>query len=235
MQCLSSKARYMIVASGGKGLRMGNDIPKQFLPISGKPILMRTLEKIKKADNEIKLILVLPKEHQDYWFLLCKEYKFNIEHKVVIGGNERFFSVKNAIDTIDDLNSIIGVHDGVRPFVSVSVVRKCFNEAEINGNAVPAINPLETIRINDNDLLDKKTHTFDRNSIWLVQTPQCFDAKLLKQAYSQDYKKGFTDDASVVESIGYSINLVEGNRENIKVTNPLDIAYAEILIDEFKD
>jgi len=235
MQCLSSKARYMIVASGGKGLRMGNDIPKQFLPLCGKPVLMRTLEKIKKADNEIQLILVLPKEHQDYWFLLCKEYEFEIEHRVVIGGDERFFSVKNALDTIDDLSSIIGVHDGVRPFVSDLVIKKCFNEAEISGNAIPAINPLETVRIKDKERLDNRTRTFDRNSIWLVQTPQCFDAKLLKEAYCQDYNKGFTDDASVVESIGYSINLVEGNRENIKITNPLDIAYAEILIDEFKD
>ena len=234
MQCLSSKCHYMIVASGGKGLRLGSDIPKQFLPIAGKPILMRTIEKIKFADKDINIVLVLPKEHQDYWFLLCKEYGFEIEHRVVLGGEERFFSVKNALDTIDDQEAIIGVHDGVRPFVSLKVIKNCFQEAQEKGNAIPAINPLETVRVINKES-ENETLTFDRNSVWLVQTPQCFDVKILKQAYNQSYDKSFTDDASVVEHCGYSINLVEGNRENIKITNPLDIAYAELLIDEFKN
>ena len=235
MQCLSSKSCYMIVVAGGKGLRFGSEIPKQFLPIGGKPILIRTIEKIRQAISDIKIILVLPKEYKDYWQLLCSEYGFSIEHKIVDSGDERFFSVKNGIDAIEDENAIIGVHDGVRPFVGLEVVRECMLVAEKLGTAIPAIKPLETVRLGRTENSTHKSSSFDRNEVFLVQTPQCFDSKMLKKAYSQSFDKSFTDDASVVEKLGYGINLVKGNRENIKITNPLDIIYAEILIDEFKD
>lgn len=235
MQCLSSKSFYMIVVAGGKGLRFGSEIPKQFLPIGGKPILIRTIEKIKLAIADINIILVLPKEFKDYWQLLINEYGFEVEHKVVEAGEERFFSVKNGIDAICDQDAIIGVHDGVRPFVSLEVVRNSMLIAEELGNAIPAINPVETIRLGKKDNSNYSSSTFNRDDVFLVQTPQCFDSKILKKAYSQPFDKAFTDDASVVEKLGYKINLVEGNRENIKITNPLDIIYAEILIDEFKD
>ncbi|MFA7081620.1 MAG: 2-C-methyl-D-erythritol 4-phosphate cytidylyltransferase [Bacteroidales bacterium] len=225
----------MIVVAGGKGLRFGSEIPKQFLPIGGKPILIRTIEKIRQAISDIKIILVLPKEYKDYWQLLCSEYGFSIEHKIVDSGDERFFSVKNGIDAIEDENAIIGVHDGVRPFVGLEVVRECMLVAEKLGTAIPAIKPLETVRLGRTENSTHKSSSFDRNEVFLVQTPQCFDSKMLKKAYSQSFDKSFTDDASVVEKLGYGINLVKGNRENIKITNPLDIIYAEILIDEFKD
>ncbi|MBP6429221.1 MAG: 2-C-methyl-D-erythritol 4-phosphate cytidylyltransferase [Bacteroidales bacterium] len=235
MQCLSSKSCYMIVVAGGKGLRFGSEIPKQFLPIGGKPILIRTIEKIKQAISDINIILVLPKEYKDYWQLLISEYGFSIEHKIVDSGDERFFSVKNGIDAIEDENAIIGVHDGVRPFVGLEVVRECMLVAEKLGIAIPAIKPVETVRLGRTENSAHKSSSFDRNEVFLVQTPQCFDAKILKKAYSQSFDKSFTDDASVVEKLGYGINLVKGNRENIKITTPLDIVYAEILIDEFKD
>lgn len=235
MQCLSSKSCYMIVVAGGKGLRFGSEIPKQFLPIGGKPILIRTIEKIKQAISDINIILVLPKEYKDYWQLLISEYGFSIEHKIVDSGDERFFSVKNGIDAIEDENAIIGVHDGVRPFVGLEVVRECMLVAEKLGTAIPAIKPVETVRLGRTENSAHKSSSFDRNEVFLVQTPQCFDAKILKKAYSQSFDKSFTDDASVVEKLGYGINLVKGNRENIKITTPLDIVYAEILIDEFKD
>lgn len=225
----------MIVVAGGKGLRFGSEIPKQFLPIGGKPILIRTIEKIKQAISDINIILVLPKEYKDYWQLLISEYGFSIEHKIVDSGDERFFSVKNGIDAIEDENAIIGVHDGVRPFVGLEVVRECMLVAEKLGIAIPAIKPVETVRLGRTENSAHKSSSFDRNEVFLVQTPQCFDAKILKKAYSQSFDKSFTDDASVVEKLGYGINLVKGNRENIKITTPLDIVYAEILIDEFKD
>ena len=235
MQCLSSKSYYMIIVAAGKGSRFGSEIPKQFLPIGGKPILMRTIEKIKQAIDYIKIIVVLPKHQIDYWRLLCREYNFKIEHRIVEGADQRFFSVKNAIDSIEEENSIVGVHDGVRPFVGIDVVRESMAIAEKLGSAIPAINPIETVRLGKSENPNYFSSTYCRNDVWLVQTPQCFDFEILKKAYSQPYEIAFTDDASVVEKKGYEINLVKGNVENIKITNPLDIYYAEILIDEFKD
>lgn len=235
MQCLSSKSYYMIIVAAGKGSRFGSEIPKQFLPIGGKPILMRTIEKIKQAIDYIKIIVVLPKHQIDYWRLLCREYNFKIEHRIVEGADQRFFSVKKAIDSIEEENSIVGVHDGVRPFVGIDVVRESMAIAEKLGSAIPAINPIETVRLGKSENPNYFSSTYCRNDVWLVQTPQCFDFKILKKAYSQPYETAFTDDASVVEKKGYEINLIKGNVENIKITNPLDIYYAEILIDEFKD
>ncbi|MDD4703203.1 MAG: 2-C-methyl-D-erythritol 4-phosphate cytidylyltransferase [Bacteroidales bacterium] len=237
MQCLSSNKNYIIVVAGGLGLRLKSDIPKQFLPICGKPILMRTLERIRQFSNDINIILVLPKQHQNYWQLLCREYGFDIKHKIVDGGKERFYSVKNALDTIDiNEDAIVGVHDGVRPLVSLRVLGECYETARIKGSAIPAVNPVESIRFGKEDIKnDVKTISYNRDLVWLVQTPQCFELKRLKQAYNQPFNKRFTDDASVVESIGYRVDLVEGNRENIKITNSIDIAYAELLLNDFKD
>lgn len=234
MRCLSSKPYYMIIVAGGKGKRLGSDIPKQFLPIGGKPILIRTIERIRQAIEDIKIVLVLPRQYIGYWNFICSEYNFSIEHKVVESGKERFFSVKNGIDAINDREAIIGVHDGVRPFVSLDIIRNAMQLAEELGNAIPAINPVETIRLGKKEGTKYLSSSFNRDEVWLVQTPQCFDSQILRKGYSQPFDKSFTDDASVIEKLGYIINLVEGNRENIKITNPLDITYAEILINEFR-
>lgn len=234
MQCLSSKSCYMILLGAGKGLRMDTDIPKQFLPLLGKPILMRTIEKVNQAIEGINIILVLPKEYIGYWNLLCKEYNFNIKHSIVEGGNQRFFSVKNALNTILDDDAIIGVHDGVRPLVSLDLIRNSFLRASNNENVVSVVNPYETIRVSNDDDNGKST-TFDRNKVWLVQTPQCFNIKILREAYLQDYQTKFTDDSSVVENFGYEISLIEGDRYNIKITNKIDLALAELLLEENKN
>ena len=219
--------KYIIVVAGGKGLRMGGDIPKQFLPIKGKPVLMRTLEAFHAYDAQIELILVLPLDHQAYWKSLCEEYHFSLPHRIANGGETRFHSVKNGLALVDDVNGVVGVHDGVRPFVSQVVIDTCFSEAAKGKAVVPVIDVVETVR---HLIDDTMSETVPRNDYKLVQTPQVFPVSLLKRAYSQDYIPHFTDDASVVEALGVQVALVAGNRENIKLTTPFDLKVAEALI-----
>lgn len=218
--------RSVIIVAGGKGLRMGTDIPKQFLPLCGKPVLMLTLERFAKFDPKIEIILVLPKEQQDYWLKLCKEHEFYIPHKIADGGETRFHSVKNGLSKISDETDLIAVHDGVRPFVSTKVIYNCYEMAEINGAVIPVIDVFETIR----HITNKGSETVPRSEYKLVQTPQVFSAKLVKAAYEQPYTEMFTDDASVIEAYGHSIYMVEGNRENIKITTPYDLSVAECIL-----
>lgn len=218
---------YVIIVAGGKGLRMGTDIPKQFLPIGGKPVLMRTLERFRKYSPTLQIILVLPKAQQDYWRQLCQEYHFQIEYQLADGGETRFHSVQHGLALIpDDAEGVVGVHDGVRPFPSIDVIRNCYNTAREKKAVIPVIPVVETVRHIQGD----DSETVPRNDYRLVQTPQTFDIQLLKTANHQPYNDGFTDDASVVESYGNSITLVEGNRENIKITTPYDLKIAEVLI-----
>lgn len=216
---------FVIIVAGGKGLRMGADLPKQFLPIGGKPVLMHTLEAFHKADAAMRLILVLPKSQQDYWKSLCEEYAFSIPHQVTDGGETRFHSVKNGLALVDE-EGLVGVHDGVRPFASIEVIRRCYAEAARYKAVVPVIDVVETVRMVQGD----DSRTVDRNLYKLGQTPQVFDVTLLKQAYHQSYIPGFTDDASVVEAYGEKIHLTEGNRENIKITTPFDLKIAETIL-----
>ena len=218
---------YVIIVAGGKGLRMGSDIPKQFLPISGKPVLMRTLERFHEYSAELQIILVLPETQQDYWHGLCKEYHFQVEYLLANGGQTRFHSVQNGLALVpDDAEGVVGVHDGVRPFPSVDVIRNCFETARTAKAVIPVIPVVETVRHLEGD----SSVTVPRGDYRLVQTPQTFDIQLLKEANRQPYNDGFTDDASVVESYGHTITLVEGNRENIKITTPYDIVVAEAII-----
>ena len=218
---------YIIVVAGGKGLRMGGDIPKQFLPVNGRPVLMRTLERFREYDKDINIILVLPKAQQDYWSHLCSEYDFHIPHKIADGGATRFHSVQNGLKLIPDTaQGIVGVHDGVRPFVSTDVIRHCYEAARVHKAVIPVTPVVETLRhIN----ADGSGDNVLRSDYRLVQTPQTFDIQLLKQANKQQYRESFTDDASVVEGIGQKVTMVEGNRENIKITTPFDLIIAEAL------
>ena len=176
-------ADYVIIVAGGKGLRMGSDIPKQFLPVAGKPVLMRTLERFREYSSALQIILVLPKSQQDYWKELCAQYHFDVEYLLADGGETRFHSVQHGLALIpDDAEGIVGVHDGVRPFPGLDVIRNCY--------------------------------------------------ELLKAANRQPYNAGFTDDASVVEAYGHTITLVDGNRENIKITTPFDMKMAESLVNK---
>lgn len=230
--------RGIIIVAGGKGLRMGTDIPKQFLPVKGKPILMHTIERFHSFDPSIHIVLVLPKHMQDYWKSLCNEYAFHIPYTLADGGATRFHSVANGLALTDSRCTLIGVHDGVRPFVSTEVISNCYSTAQQHGTAIPVIDVFETVRhIERYENCDEKTEqtlanaqsvTVPRSEYKLVQTPQVFDAQLLRQAYNQPFSDMFTDDASVVEAYGHSITLVEGNRENIKITTPYDIKLAEV-------
>ena len=206
-------------------MRMGTDLPKQFLPIGGKPVLMRTLEAFYRYSSEIQLILVLPHSQQDYWRELCAKYDFTLPHRVADGGETRFHSVKNGLAVIQG-DGLVAVHDGVRPFVSQDVIARCYELAETGKAVVPVVGVVETVRqINENGSV-----TVDRERYKLVQTPQVFDVGLLKKAYEQSYTSAFTDDASVVEALGVSVCLTEGNRENVKITTPFDLKLAEFLL-----
>ena len=217
---------YIIIVAGGKGLRMGSDIPKQFLPIGGKPVLMRTLERFREYAEDLQIILVLPKAQQEYWQQLCKEYAFDVDYQLADGGETRFHSVQHGLALIpDDAEGVVGVHDGVRPFPSIDVIRRCYDTAREKKAVIPVIPVVETVR----HLQENISETVPRDEYRLVQTPQCFDIQLLKAANKQAYNDSFTDDASVVEAFGFNITLVEGNRENIKITTPYDLNIAEML------
>ena len=232
---------YVIIVAGGKGLRMGSDIPKQFLPIGGKPVLMRTLERFREYSEDLQIILVLPEAQQAYWQELCKEYDFQVDYQIANGGQTRFHSVQNGLNLIpDDAEGVVGVHDGVRPFPSIEVIRSCYETARTAKAVIPVIPIVETVRqiipnnqstpSNQNTPNNPSSITVPRDQYRLVQTPQTFDIQLLKAANRQPYNNSFTDDASVVESYGHQITLVEGNRENIKITTPYDITVAEAII-----
>ncbi len=217
---------YIIIVAGGKGLRMGSDIPKQFLPVGGKPVLMRTLERFREYAADLQIILVLPEAQQAYWRQLCEQYHFDVEYTLANGGQTRFHSVQNGLAKIpDDAIGVVGVHDGVRPFPSIEVISNCYATARVKKAVIPVIPVVETVRQLDGE----QSRTVPRDAYRLVQTPQTFDIQLLKAANRQPYNDGFTDDASVVESFGYEITLVEGNRENIKITTPYDLKIAEVL------
>lgn len=218
--------RTALIVAGGKGLRMGSELPKQFLPIGGKPVLMHTLEAFHRFDKRMQLILVLPREQQGFWWELCETHGFNIRHEIADGGETRFHSVKNGLALINGIGGMVGVHDGVRPFVSQEVIARCFREAAVRKAVIPVIDVVETVR----HLTGSGSETVNRNDYKLVQTPQVFDADLLRRAYEQEFTPFFTDDASVVEAMGVPVHLVEGNRENIKITTPFDLKVASALL-----
>ena len=203
---------YAIIVAGGKGIRMGNDIPKQFMLLCNKPILMHTIERFRTFDAQIKIVVVLPKEQQQYWSNLCSNYHFDVDHTVVDGGSTRFESSLNGLKAIDGgANDYVAIHDGVRPLVSKDTIQKV----------------VDSLRKTYKDGQEKNV---DRSAYSIVQTPQTFSVELLKKAYEQPYDPLFTDDASVVERLGEKVFSVEGNRENIKITTPFDIIVASAVL-----
>lgn len=217
--------RTALIVAGGKGLRMGGELPKQFLPIAGKPVLMHTLEAFHRFDPAMNLILVLPVDQQDYWKELCAKHHFTVKHTVADGGETRFHSVRNGLSFVSSGSGLVGVHDGVRPFVSQEVIARCYETAIVKKAVIPVIDVVETVR----HIVGEGSETVNRGDYKLVQTPQVFEADLLKWAYAQEFNPFFTDDASVVEAMGGHITLVEGNRENIKITTPFDLKIAVAL------
>lgn len=219
--------RAVVIVAGGSGKRMGSSVPKQFLIAGGRPVLMHTIERFYGYDREMQIVVVLPAEHHEYWRGLCEEHSFGVRHQVVAGGKERFFSVKNGLEAVDEGVEVVGVHDGVRPLVSAETIEACFAAAALHGCAVPTTAPVESLRhINK----DGSSQAVVRSEYLSVQTPQCFRHQILSEAYRQEFSARFTDDASVVESAGYGITTVAGNAENIKITTPTDLRLAEILL-----
>ena len=224
--------RYAIIVAGGSGKRFGSEMPKQFLPLNGKAVLMRTIEKFDQAGATI--VVVLPEEHQQMWIDMCKDSNFAVTHTIADGGKSRFESVKNGIAAIEDLadGDLVAVHDGVRPLVSVELIDRCFATALDTGSAIPVVNPSDSIR----QVMDDGTsRQLLRSSLRAVQTPQTFRAELLKGAYDVEESPLFTDDASVVESAGHQVTLVDGEVINIKITTPIDMIIASEIIGERKE
>ena len=254
---------YAIIVAGGKGLRMGADLPKQFLSVGGKPVLMHTIERFRAFDAAMGIILVLPREQQDYWRGLCREYAFDVDHLVVDGGETRFHSSLHGLQAIPETvaDGLVGIHDGVRPFPAIDTIRRCYEAAAQTGAAIPVVPVVDTLRKvneerrmkneelgneerrmkneecpagsqadNSSFFILRSSFTFPRSDYRIVQTPQEFSIGLLREAFRQPYSPMFTDDASVVEAIGHPITLVEGNRENIKLTTPFDLTVAQAII-----
>jgi 2-C-methyl-D-erythritol 4-phosphate cytidylyltransferase len=218
--------KYIIIVAGGQGVRMDSDIPKQFLLLKGKPLLMHTIEAFYYYDSEIEIILVLPENRMDYWKDLCRKYRMKIPHRMVFGGATRFHSVQNALQLVEE-NSIVGIHDGARPLVTKDVIERTY-QAVGRGKAVcPAVPVVDSLRIKTNI----GTRRVNRDLYYQVQTPQVFMAKILLSAYLKPYSPEFTDDISVVEtSRKCQTVIVDGNPENIKITTSTDLVIAEALL-----
>lgn len=214
--------KYALIVAGGSGYRMGAEIPKQFIELGNKPILMHTLEVFRNFDSDIEIILVLPENSIEYWEELCLKFNFDLSHKLVAGGTNRFQSVKNGLAYITT-NGLIFIHDGVRPLVSPQTLQRCLETALKTGNAIPVVSVTDSLRKKEGD----NSISVDRTLYYSVQTPQTFRSEQIIEAFSQNYSEAFTDDASVAEKAGFKINLVEGNRENIKITTPTDLVFAE--------
>ncbi|WP_029285294.1 2-C-methyl-D-erythritol 4-phosphate cytidylyltransferase [Pedobacter sp. R20-19] len=216
---------YAIIVAGGSGNRMQTETPKQFLLLKNLPVLMHTIKAFAQSDTQPKILLVLNIDQQGYWRRLCEEFNFRIPHKIINGGTERFYSVKNAIDSINE-ESFVAIHDAVRPLVSKELIDNCFKRAEAIGNVIAAVQSSDSVRM----LRGEESVALKRDEIYLVQTPQTFSLSTLKKAYLQEFNSHFTDDASVVEAMKENINIIEGERNNIKITYPIDLELAELLL-----
>jgi len=214
--------KFVVIVAGGSGSRMRTEIPKQFLELCGKPVLMHTLQAFYDFDSQSSLILVLPELQQNFWKDLCRKHSFKLPHSIVSGGETRFLSVQNGLKLLDD-DGIVFIHDGVRPLVSKSTLQKCYETALLSGNAIPVLPVTESLRKTEGH----STVSVDRSQFFSVQTPQTFRTEQILQAFKQPFDPAFTDDASVAEKAGYAIHLVEGNPENIKITQPTDLIIAE--------
>jgi 2-C-methyl-D-erythritol 4-phosphate cytidylyltransferase len=217
--------KFALIVAGGKGSRMGSAVPKQFLEIAGKPILLWTIEKFLKFDAKTEIILVLPENQFGTWEILRERFRFNKTLTLAKGGETRFQSVKNGLDKIEG-EGIVFIHDGVRPLVSMATLKNCYQTAKEKGNALPVSPVVESLR----KITEKGSSHVNRDQYRLVQTPQTFKLEIIKKAYQQPENGLFTDDASVCEASGEKINLVEGNPENIKITNSVDLRIAEVLL-----
>ncbi len=217
--------KYVVIVAGGSGTRMKREIPKQFIPVAGRPILMHTLEAFYRVSSQIKIILVLPESQVLGWKSLCAQYGFDLPHTTTIGGTTRFHSVKNGLAQIEG-NGLVAIHDGVRPMVSEQIILNAYTVAEQKGNAIAAVPLKDSIRWSDGS----QNKVVNRNDYQLIQTPQTFQVNLIQGAFNREHDPSFTDDATVLEATGAKINLIEGDYSNIKITTPEDLVVAESLL-----
>lgn len=216
-----------ILVAGGKGTRMGKSISKQYLPIGGKPVLMHTLEAFHAVDPEIHLILVLPPDDFEFWKNLCREFNFSLAHRMVAGGSTRFQSVRNGLQEIHFSEGLVAIHDGVRPFVKKEVIRQSFDQASRSGSAIAVVPLKDSLR----EVTEEGMSFFrERHRFRLVQTPQTFQLQKIRKAFETPEREEFTDDATVYEYQGWQVSLIEGNPENIKLTTPEDLDFAEFIL-----
>lgn len=217
--------RGVIIVAGGSGRRMGGALPKQFMMLDNEPILARSINRMHEALPAAEIVVVLPEEHVELWKNIAARFDV-ARHKIAIGGKERFHSVKNGLAALSDEVAIVGIHDAVRPLASKKLIIKLFLEAENNTAVIPVVAPIDSYRIVEGD----NSRIIDRSTLRMVQTPQVFQAEALRKAYEQPFSSTFTDDASVMEAAGHKVTLVEGERENIKITTPSDMLIAEAII-----
>lgn len=217
--------RGVIIVAGGSGRRMGGALPKQFMMLDNEPILARSINRMHEALPAAEIVVVLPEEHVELWKNIAARFDV-ARHKIALGGKERFHSVKNGLAALSDEVSIVGIHDAVRPLASKKLIIKLFLEAENSTAVIPVVAPIDSYRIVEGD----DSRIIDRSALRMVQTPQLFQAEALRKAYEQPFSATFTDDASVMEAAGHKVTLVDGERENIKITTPSDMLIAEAII-----
>lgn len=219
--------KYAVIVAGGKGLRMGNAVPKQFLPLAGKPVLYHTIKAFADAYADMKLVLVLPEEQLSYAQIVLQAFPDRIDITIVTGGETRFHSVQNGLKAVNE-NAVVFVHDGVRPMVSTELIRACYEQAVEKGSAIPAIAVTDSMRMVHGD----SSHPVNREQMRSIQTPQTFRTDILLPAFEQEYTDAFTDEATVVEAYGEEVYLIEGEKKNIKLTTPEDMMIAEMVLKE---
>ena len=229
---------FSVIVVGGSGVRFGSILPKQFVMLDAKPVLMHTLERFaayyaSHAEVEGEIILVLPQPHIATWKELCDKHSFTVEHRIVEGGSARFYSVLNALNAITchDNDAVVAIHDGVRPLVNFTIIETAFRVASYDGSAIPVIPVTDSIRMVNSD---GGSLAMKRSELRAVQTPQAFRLEELRQAYAVPYDDSFTDDASVYEHMGHRVTLIDGSPHNIKITNAADIAIATVLLQQNK-
>ncbi len=217
--------KYVLITAGGIGARMQSPTPKQYLELAGRPVLLHVFDKFLAYDPAIHFVLVLPETTLDQWHALCQQHGFTHEHQLAYSGPARFHSVKNGLKFIPE-DCLVAIHDGARPLVSIETISRVFKHAAAFGNAIPTTTIHDSVRL----LVNPTSKPFPRNQLRVVQTPQCFLASEIKEAYQVNYQESFTDDASVLEATGKRIFLVEGNEDNLKLTTPNHLKFAEALL-----
>jgi 2-C-methyl-D-erythritol 4-phosphate cytidylyltransferase len=227
---MSSLPQYALIVAGGSGNRMNSEIPKQFLPIGGVPILVHTLKRFADYSYGLKIILVLPENEIANWEVIASKYFFKNPLEIVSGGASRYQSVKNGLQSIKEKEALVAIHDGVRPFVSKEIIHESFVKAEMHGNAITSVPLKDSIRITEGE----KSRSADRSAFRLIQTPQTFKYPVIMKAYETSELSSFTDDASVAEYAGEQIKLIDGSYSNIKITTPEDLILAEGILKNFE-